>query len=491
MCGIAAISLSPGSHIPVAKLTHFLLKALESRGTDASGYAFMEPGVTRFHKKDVPGSFLRTDLIPRATRTVILHTRNSTKGSPTVNENNHPVLSPNERVLLVHNGVISNDGPIRASFEQSLAEVDSSVLPALIERDGWRQTMRDASGWAAVAWLDANDQNALNLVRRDNSSPMSIAQFTDGSIVMGSTSKALEEAISAIGFLDEVDSVWEVPTGTYIRIRRGRIESLQDSPSYSAAASRYKSAYVSQHEKDRLARVTSGEASSSFHQSPASKTSAGTTVGSPGTVGTEALSKPISMKCPLCNVWMVHTGIPVHIMNSHKDNVRRIDGRWWFRNAQGISNNELHLGDAKGWWTSTAATSKEVVRAPKDGPMWDEPTPNGATCDVASGPSAVADESPISDSRLFSDEALDVYDSATWWIARRDGGSPSLRHFAKYDQYLILKRASIESGTLIQCGFLAGGGDSQLYIETSKSDDSLAEVSEMLDYFMSKSKSNA
>lgn len=474
MCGIAAISLSPGSHIPVGKLTHYLLKELEPRGTDASGFGFQQPGRTYFHKKDVPGRHLDVTSIPRGVRSVIIHTRNSTKGSPSVMANNHPVVSPEGTIALVHNGVISNDMPIRDSFTHNLPEVDSAVLPAMIERDGWRTAMLHASGWAAVAWLDSADYNAIHLVRRDRSSPMIVGQFRDGSMVMASTERSIEEAVTAIGFYDELESLWEVPQETYIRVRRGRIESLQDSPGYLASKSPYKTAYQSPADQARLARVTSGEASSSFSPSTTTPTKSG---GATGTVGSEALS----YKCPFCAIWAAHKTRAVHIMTQHKDEVfQGTSGRWCFQFEGSTVQQPLDLEGTHGWW-STPSTSKEVVRAPKGLPRWDEPSPNGEAPAEDSTPMVLADEGDL---YPFTDEAIDVWQNATWWLCRKSGGSPILRHFPKYDQYLILKRAAIEEGALTGCGFLSGPAATPSYHETTTEDNPLSEVGQLLDHFM-------
>ena len=76
----------------------------------------MSDGSTGFYKQPRPGSQLSLGELPRDARTVILHTRFATQGSTSDNRNNHPVISPEGNIALVHNGVISNDHLLRGDL---------------------------------------------------------------------------------------------------------------------------------------------------------------------------------------------------------------------------------------------------------------------------------------------------------------------------------------------------------------------------------------
>jgi predicted glutamine amidotransferase len=198
MCGIAGYSLSENSRIQPRKLAKALLTEIESRGNQASGYAWQSATGSGIFKRDTRGSRLSMKPMSRGTRVAVLHTRYATHGAITDNANNHPVLSPDRSVALVHNGVIYNHNTVRGEIPFRLPEVDSSVIPALLqtfERD--TQSFEKLDGDASVAWLDDNDRFTLNLARISYS-PLCIAQLADGSFVFASTQELLLSALDGL-----------------------------------------------------------------------------------------------------------------------------------------------------------------------------------------------------------------------------------------------------------------------------------------------------
>lgn len=200
MCGIAGFSLNKNSKINARSLAHALLTQIETRGRMSSGVAFpSSDGGINVYKDAVAGSNLPLRVMPRNTKTAILHTRYATKGSPTVNDNNHPVWSPNKTIALVHNGVIWNDYSLRQGplMNAVMPEVDTAVIPALFEGEGIKSGTKKLAGDAAVAWLDVNDVNALNLARIE-SSPTVYTNLEDGSYVFASTTSLLTAALKSM-----------------------------------------------------------------------------------------------------------------------------------------------------------------------------------------------------------------------------------------------------------------------------------------------------
>jgi len=196
MCAIWGFSLSEGSKINSRSLANALATYGEVRGTDSSGWAFAtREGKTGMFKSPVPGSQLSMKTMPRKADTVIGHNRFATQGLPKFNENNHPVQSVQKHITLVHNGHISNDMELRFDLKggQGLADVDTAVIPAVLEEFGVEGTEKIA-GYAAVAWLDDRTGNTLHLSRLDHS-PVSIARLLDGSIVFASTDEILAKAL--------------------------------------------------------------------------------------------------------------------------------------------------------------------------------------------------------------------------------------------------------------------------------------------------------
>jgi hypothetical protein len=196
MCGIGGFSLSRGSKINPRKLSNALLTGLESRGSQASGFAWQAPKDSGFHKQDITGSRLSLRGMPSKTHTAILHTRLATHGTVKNSANNHPVMSPDQNIALVHNGVIYNHTRVRSELPFKLPEVDTSVIPAILQQFGYeRFDMLD--GDASVAWLDQAKAGILN-VGRFSHSPLWISQVADGSFVFASTESILLTALKRL-----------------------------------------------------------------------------------------------------------------------------------------------------------------------------------------------------------------------------------------------------------------------------------------------------
>lgn len=195
MCSIAGYSLSTNSKIQPRKLAKALLREMDVRGNQASGYAWQSSTASGIYKRDVAGAQLSMKPMSRGTRVAVLHTRYATHGSITDNANNHPVLSPDRSVALVHNGVIYNHDIVRGEIPHKLPDVDSSVIPALLQEFQRNTDSFDKlDGDASVAWLDDNDRLTLKLARISYS-PLVIAMLADGSFVFASTEAMLLTAL--------------------------------------------------------------------------------------------------------------------------------------------------------------------------------------------------------------------------------------------------------------------------------------------------------
>lgn len=225
-------------------LAHVLLSAIESRGSDASGFAYTD-GLNRagMHKEAKPGSQLPLGTLPRDVGTVILHTRFATQGAITDNRNNHPVTSADRNIALVHNGVIYNDHSLRGRLGLTPADaaVDSIVLPELLAQEGL-ESLGDTSGYAAISWLDARDPGTLNIARL-KTSPVAFTHLEDGSFVMASTPALLMQALDQLKLT--YGGIFTLDEERYIQVIDGFIWEHVKAPrmTYSSAAwSRYGSA---------------------------------------------------------------------------------------------------------------------------------------------------------------------------------------------------------------------------------------------------------
>lgn len=142
MCGIAGIiGTSKKPKVSYKILTH-LFSALEERGTDAAGCwgveAKAKPSII-YHKEPIKSSeFITTpfwkDLQNLNPNLFLLHARKASYGvgTPYINKNNHPFVSVDKRIGLVHNGKINESNFLSKSYE-TVTTVDSEILLRMYE----------------------------------------------------------------------------------------------------------------------------------------------------------------------------------------------------------------------------------------------------------------------------------------------------------------------------------------------------------------------
>lgn len=228
MCGIAGFSLSTKSRINVRKLSNSLLSELDARGNQAAGFAYQTRTQQGSFKRPTSGASLSLKSMPRSTRSAILHTRYATHGSINDPSNNHPIPSPDKSIQLVHNGVIYNHDLVRSHLDYKLPEVDSSVIPAILQqfdRDFNKLNMLD--GDAAIAWLDKSDLGVMRVARVSHS-PLFISQLKDGSFVWASTQEILTRALRKSGLKPTYAE--SVPERTLLVIRDGMLSTVEALP---------------------------------------------------------------------------------------------------------------------------------------------------------------------------------------------------------------------------------------------------------------------
>jgi asparagine synthetase B (glutamine-hydrolysing) len=228
MCSIAGYSLSENSRIQPRKLAKALLREMDVRGNQASGYAWQSSTASGIFKRDASGAQLSMKPMSRGTRVAVLHTRYATHGSTSNNANNHPVLSPDKSVALVHNGVIYNHDMVRGEIPFTLPEVDSSVIPALLQTfERNTDSFDKLDGDASIAWLDDNDRLTLKVARITHS-PLCIAILKDGSFVFASTEAMLLIALESIGIYPIYTEV--ISEKTLLTIENGSLVNVETLP---------------------------------------------------------------------------------------------------------------------------------------------------------------------------------------------------------------------------------------------------------------------
>ena len=228
MCSIAGFSLSNTSKINPRRLSKALLIEMDVRGNQASGFAWQSDAGSGLFKNNVSGTNLSLKMMPKSASVAVLHTRYATHGSIKVMANNHPVLSPDSQIALVHNGVIYNHNTVRSYIDAKLPEVDSSVIPALLSQypnDLSKLEMLD--GDASVAWLDESERMTLKVARISHS-PLCVAQLKDGSFVFASTETILMSALKSVG--EKPIYLENVPERTLLTVKGGRLDQVDALP---------------------------------------------------------------------------------------------------------------------------------------------------------------------------------------------------------------------------------------------------------------------
>ena len=177
MCAIFGVLDYKGNLEAVQRLR--LVKALgtaaEVRGIDATGIAFFQRNKLCIQKAAKPAHKMKYR-IPSEVRYIMGHTRMTTQGSASQNQNNHPFSGKAGGTVfaLAHNGMLHNDRALR--FEHDLPktdiETDSYVAVQLIEQqkeltfDSLR-TMAEAVEGSFVFTV-LNQDNSLYFVKGDN-----------------------------------------------------------------------------------------------------------------------------------------------------------------------------------------------------------------------------------------------------------------------------------------------------------------------------------
>ena len=138
MCGIAGFYCF-GETRPTLPQLRILWYAQQSRGTDASGVAYLHEGKIKVRKAPIPAQKLIQGLPKqvwediRQSPRALFHARAATQGEAKHNPNNHPVNGYNWAV--VHNGIIRNDDDLFTYYKETpFAEVDSAAIPLVLSR---------------------------------------------------------------------------------------------------------------------------------------------------------------------------------------------------------------------------------------------------------------------------------------------------------------------------------------------------------------------
>lgn len=174
-------------------MIHDMFIASQARGQDATGYGYINTDnkvvvdkapitAVEFVKRlgDVPFDKVKI---------FMGHTRAATKGDPKSSENNHPIVSKDSGLVLVHNGIVATKKKLKTD-----GEVDSEVLLRLIElrtdvKEGIKFAEENYTGSAAYALIGIDFPNKIYLVRSGN--PMSLAYIKELDLVLFASTESI------------------------------------------------------------------------------------------------------------------------------------------------------------------------------------------------------------------------------------------------------------------------------------------------------------
>jgi len=179
MCGIFGCA---SKDFRVAEVIHRALKRLEYRGYDSVGEATVFEGKIYVKKEqgkiDDVHRLLNLDDLPGSIG--IGHTRWATHGAPS-RINAHPHLDCEEKIAVVHNGIIENFNELRVELEglghSFKSKTDTEVIPHLIEEnlkrglpliDAVRETLKRLEGSYAIALITTIEPDKIICARRES-----------------------------------------------------------------------------------------------------------------------------------------------------------------------------------------------------------------------------------------------------------------------------------------------------------------------------------
>ena len=179
MCGIIAVVQQRGD---VAPFLHQALKRLEYRGYDSVGVTTIANNTlhTKKDKGKIEDVHRRLDLDEMPGLIGIGHTRWATHGAPSM-PNAHPHFDCDNKIAVVHNGVIDNFMELRKELSERghkfNSETDTEVIPHMIEEfmkrgldlaAAMKEVTRQIEGTYAIVAMSTEESDKIVCTRDGN-----------------------------------------------------------------------------------------------------------------------------------------------------------------------------------------------------------------------------------------------------------------------------------------------------------------------------------
>ncbi|MFX1498480.1 MAG: glutamine--fructose-6-phosphate transaminase (isomerizing) [Promethearchaeota archaeon] len=182
MCGIFGVITN--QNLSIGKIALEGIKRLEYRGYDSCG--IVTPFDSKLYIKKDAGKIdeihqrLKLDEFPNGSRLALAHTRWATHGAPT-KINSHPHVDCNEKIAVVHNGILDNFIELKEELESKghhfISDTDTEIIPHLIEdymnqnfdfKNAVAKAIKKCKGAYSVAICHADYPNTLIAVRKES-----------------------------------------------------------------------------------------------------------------------------------------------------------------------------------------------------------------------------------------------------------------------------------------------------------------------------------
>jgi len=234
MCGIVAYVGKKEAYPILIKG----LQRLEYRGYDSAGVALINGQLNIYKRKGKVSELLAFTEGKNTSGTIgIGHTRWATHGKPD-DKNAHPHVSGNNRISLVHNGIIENYDPIKKALEKLghtfKSETDTEVLVHLIEEfqkrdnlpieEAVRVALTKVIGAYAIVVMDSEEPGKLVAARK--ASPLVIGIGNDEYYLASDATPIIEYTKRVVYLNDEEIAV----VGTDGKLRLFNIHNQDQIP---------------------------------------------------------------------------------------------------------------------------------------------------------------------------------------------------------------------------------------------------------------------
>ncbi|MEZ4911025.1 MAG: glutamine--fructose-6-phosphate transaminase (isomerizing) [Saprospiraceae bacterium] len=222
MCGIVAyLGEKPAYPIIIEGL-----KRLEYRGYDSAGLTILNGTLNTVKKKGKVSNLEEAALGKNMEGNIgIGHTRWATHGKPD-DINAHPHISGNQKISLIHNGIIENYSILRKALERIghtfISETDTEVLTHLIEEyqtrdnltlsEAVRYALERAVGAYAIVAIDRDNPDVMVGARK--SSPL-VLGLGENEYFLASDASPIIKYTNRVIYLNDEDIVTVHRDGSY------------------------------------------------------------------------------------------------------------------------------------------------------------------------------------------------------------------------------------------------------------------------------------